>query len=125
MCCFPECGEAFYVIGGSGYGWYEVTKEYWHKYQKKLLKRNIRMLTVTSKKEAEGIVKHEDHRINEVRVMPANFSSPSSTLFYNDKVVIQVFGESPVAIMIKSKAVGEAYHKYFDTLWSVSKDYKY
>ncbi|MEI6144670.1 MAG: helix-turn-helix domain-containing protein [Candidatus Berkelbacteria bacterium] len=118
-------GEEFYVIGGSGYGWYEVTAPFWKTYQKKILGRKIKMLTVTSEREAKGIVGREDPRINTVRVMPANFSAPSSTLFYKDKVVIQIFGESPVAIMIKSKAVSEAYKKYFDALWSISKNFKY
>ena len=83
------------------------------------------MLTVTSIKEAEGIAKHDDPRVNPIRVMPSNFSAPSSTLFYADKVVIQVFGESPVAIMIRSKAVSNAYKKYFEALWNISEEFEY
>jgi len=123
--CTLKDREEFYVIGGSGFGWYDVTAPFWKTYQKKILRRKIKMLTVTSRKEAEGIVQHEDRRINIVRIMPADFSAPSSTLFYKDKVIIQVFGESPVAIMIRSKAVSTAYKKYFDTLWEISEEFKY
>lgn len=118
-------GEKFYVIGGAGDAWYKVTEPYYKKYQKLFLKRGIQMLTVTSKLEAEGIARYENPKVNPIRVMPANFSAPSSTLFYADKVVIQVFGESPVAIMIRSKAVSGAYKKYFDALWNMSDEFQY
>ncbi|OGD61917.1 hypothetical protein A2215_02155 [Candidatus Berkelbacteria bacterium RIFOXYA2_FULL_43_10] len=117
--------DRFFVIGGAGDAWYKVTEPYYKKYQKLFLKRGIQMLTVTSIKEAEGIAKHEDPRVNPIRVMPSNFSAPSSTLFYADKVVIQVFGESPVAIMIRSKAVSNAYKKYFEALWNISEEFEY
>lgn len=117
--------EKYFVIGGAGDNWYRVTKEFYKKYHKKLLKRGILMLTVTSKKEAEGIAKYENPEFNPVRVMPENFAAPSSTMIYGDRVIIHVFGESPMAIMIRSKAVSGSYKNYFNALWDMSEEYKY
>lgn len=52
----------------------------------------------------------------EVRVLPENFQAPSSTKVYANRVAIQVFGERPFVILIKSKAVSGACMKYFVSL---------
>ena len=114
-------GEEYYVIGGSGGDWYEVTKDFYMKYRKKSVKRGIRLKSVTYKNEIKGIEAKEPKGFCLAKALPENFSTPSATKVYADKIVIQVFGEQPIALMVKSKAVSEAYKNYFETLWKIAK----
>jgi sugar-specific transcriptional regulator TrmB len=113
--------DEYFVIGGSGGDWYEVTGDFYMKYRRKSLKRGITLKSVTYQGESEGIVEKEPQGFCTVRVLPKNFSVPSATKVYADKVVIQVFGEQPVAIMIRSEAVSKSYKNYFELLWSLAK----
>lgn len=115
--------EDYFVIGGAGEAWYGVVKDFYKTYHKKLLKRGIKMLTVTYEKEAEGIIKYELSGFNPIRILPDKFSVPSSTMIYADKIIIQIFGEKPVAIMIHSKEVSKSYKNYFQSLWGIAKPY--
>lgn len=109
--------EEYFVIGGAGKAWYEVTADFYKKYHRRLQKRGIICRTVTFANEALGIAEYELPGFNPIRVLPDHFSVPSSTMIYADKIIIQVFGESPIAIMIRSDAVSKSYKQYFNTLW--------
>lgn len=113
--------ETYFVIGGAGNSWFDIVKPYYMKYRKLCLKRGIHLKSLSFPNEAKGIVDNEPKGFCEVRVLPENFQAPSSTKVYADRVAIQVFGERPFVILIKSKAVSEAYWKYFDSLWEVAK----
>ncbi|MCL5411057.1 MAG: hypothetical protein M1324_04435 [Patescibacteria group bacterium] len=112
--------DEYYVIGGSGGDWYSVTQEFYMKYRKQSLNRGITLKSVTYNGEAEGIAEKEPDGFCVVRVLPESFPAPSATKVYADKVIIQVFGEQPIAIMIRSEAVSKAYKNYFRTLWNVA-----
>lgn len=113
--------EDFYCIGGAGEAWYEITKDYYKKYHRRLLKRGIHLKTVTYANEATGIANFEDPEFNPIRIIPNKFQVPSSTIIYADKLLIQIFGERPIGIVIKSPAASKAYKKYFDLLWDLAK----
>ena len=114
--------EEFYCIGGAGDAWYEITKDYYKKYHNRLYKRGIRVKTVTFANEAKGIAKYEEKSFNPTRVLPDKFRVPSSTIIYADKILIQVFGESPLGIVIQSEAISKSYKQYFDLLWEMGED---
>lgn len=46
---------------------------------------------------------------------------PTNIAVYNDNVVTLVWGENPVAFVIKSRQVTEKYRLYFDELWRLAK----
>lgn len=119
-----EDKEEFYCIGGAGESWYEITKDFYKKYFKALKKRGIIAKTVTYENEAKSIRDYEDPEFNPIRVLPESYRVPSSTIIYADKIAIQIFGERPLAIVIQSKAVRDAYKANFDLLWSMAKEYK-
>jgi len=115
--------DRYFVIGGAGDSWYFVTKKFYKYYHKRLYKRGIRMQTVTYENEAKGIRKFEIEGFNPIKILPDRFNAPTSTMIYKDRTIIHIFGESPLAIMIRSKEVSRSYKKYFDTLWKMGKDY--
>jgi len=113
--------DEYFVIGGAGNSWFEIVKDFYMKYRRQSLKRRIHLKSLSFPNEARGIIENEPEGFCEVRVLPENFQAPSSTKIYGDRVAIQVFGGRPFVILIKSKAVSEAYKKYFESLWIIAK----
>jgi HTH-type transcriptional regulator, sugar sensing transcriptional regulator len=57
----------------------------------------------------------------EIRFLSEEFSSPVATFIYADKVNVNIWEPSLIAITIKSKLVAEMYKKHFDLLWKIAK----
>lgn len=57
----------------------------------------------------------------EVKFMPKEYSSPSTTLIFGDKVGILLWSDTPTAFVIDSKEIAKTYKKYFELIWSISK----
>lgn len=112
--------EEFYCIGGAGNAWYDITKDYYMKYHKRLYKRGIKVKTVTFENELKGIKDNELPGFNPVRVLPEKYRVPSSTIIYADKILIQIFGERSIGIVIQSQAVSKSYKQYFELLWDMA-----
>lgn len=115
--------EEFYCIGGAGNAWYEITKDYYKKYHRRLYKRGIRLKTVTFPNEAKGIVEYELPKFNPIKILPDKFKVPSSTIIYADKILLQVFAERPIGIVIQSQAISKSYKQYFDLLWNMARPF--
>src|SRR3989338_6505680 len=49
--------------------------------------------------------------------IPQEFTSPSTTLAYGDKVAIMIYTTIPVIILIKSSELAESFKKHFNLLW--------
>lgn len=77
---------------------------------------------INMQSEAEGIIRNEPGGFCTVKVLPESFPAPSAIKVYADKVIIQVFGEKPIAIMIRSEAVSKAYKNYFQSLWNIAQE---
>jgi len=57
----------------------------------------------------------------EVRYISSEYSSPVATFIYGDKININIWDPSLVAVVIKSKLVAQMYKKHFDLLWKIAK----
>jgi sugar-specific transcriptional regulator TrmB len=53
----------------------------------------------------------------------SSLSLPLGTFLYRDHVLTPVWGEKPVAFVIKSEKVYNNYIKFFETIWKKSKKY--
>lgn len=118
--CLKDKDE-YYVIGGSGTDWFTVTGDFYMKYRKLCLKRGITLKSVTYANDASEIENKEPAGFCIVGILPEHFPAPSSTKIYADKVIIQIFSETPIAIMIQSETVSHAYKQFFQSLWNVAK----
>ena len=94
----------------------EILKYYLGHYTEKRLKKNIKLQLIYAGKKNKETVPNA-----EIKYLPDEFASPVSTNVYGDKVAIIVWGVEPVAILIKSKEIAQAYHSYFSLLWSLAK----
>lgn len=55
--------------------------------------------------------------LTKFKSIPKEFTSPSTTVVYSDRVVILIYTPIPVTIVIKSKELSESYKKHFELLW--------
>lgn len=60
----------------------------------------------------------------EVRYVPKEMSSPVATFIYGNKVNINIWEPTLLAILIKSKEVAETYRKHFQLLWQIAEPEK-
>jgi sugar-specific transcriptional regulator TrmB len=58
---------------------------------------------------------------SEFRKLPKEFSAPTTTLVYGDKVSIWIWQAVPIAIMIESADLAKSYRTYFEMLWKIAK----
>jgi predicted transcriptional regulator len=58
---------------------------------------------------------------SEIKYVSEELSSPVATFIYGDKININIWDPSLIAIVIKSKLVAGMYKKHFDLLWKVAK----
>jgi sugar-specific transcriptional regulator TrmB len=57
----------------------------------------------------------------EIRFVSEELSGPVATFIYADKININIWEPTLVAIVIKSKLVSQMYKKHFDLLWKIAK----
>ena len=57
----------------------------------------------------------------QVKVLPKEFTSNSSTNIYGDKISIIMWGSQPFGILIKSKEIAQSQRKHFNILWDIAK----
>lgn len=55
------------------------------------------------------------------RFLPKEFSDPTSTFIYGNKIAIVIFGEPLYGLIINSKILAETYRKQFNLLWKIAK----
>jgi len=110
-----EGGKEVLIMGGSIYA-SEILKFYFNWYNKKRVKKKIKMKIIfnTSKKQKIPYA--------EIKYLPEKYSSPLAINIYKEKVAIILWSkENPFAIVIKNKEISEGYKKYFNLLWRIAK----
>lgn len=111
-------GRTIYVIGASVEA-SEIVKYYFTHYDKKRKSKKIpvKMIFPESSRKSPSLKKVP---LSEIRFLPDKYVSPVGTNVYGDKVAIVVWADEPVAILIKNKAVADAYKRHFNFMWERS-----
>jgi len=55
------------------------------------------------------------------RYLPSEFDFPSTSIIFEDKILILLWSSSPLAILIRSKEINKSYKNFFEILWKISK----
>ena len=108
-----------YLAFGSRGKFLEIMKHDFIAFQKrkKELKINSKVILSESAKNSEQV----KIAYAKFRFIPDEFSSPTTTFIYGNQAVIIIWGETPIATLIKSKEVRESYSNYFKFLWGQAK----
>lgn len=97
----------------------EVLKYYYTQWDNERVKRNIHMRIVANIKINTPEVKKL--RLTKIRYVPEEFTSHVSTYVYENKVVLVMWVETPLAVVIEHSTVAESYQNYFEFLWKQAK----
>lgn len=84
-------------------------------------KKKIPYRLILSKEMKERAQELSKLKHTEVKLLPKEFTSNSSTNIYGDKVSIILWGSQPFGILIKSQEIAEAQRKHFNLLWKLAK----
>ncbi len=109
--------EEIMVIGASAQA-YETLAHYFPHYDRERQKKNIPVRMIFN-----NDVKKKNLKIPlaQIKYLPEKLSTPSATNIYDDTVNIIVWGENPLAIVIKNKNIADSYRVYFQLLWQSAK----
>jgi len=61
------------------------------------------------------------HKLNQIRVLPTEFSQPSTIAIFGDFVAVLMWTQPMTATLTKSKQLSQSFKKYFEVLWKTSK----
>lgn len=53
--------------------------------------------------------------------MPIKAHSPTATIIYDHKVVLQSWSKDPFAVMIENEEMAANQRRYFEELWKIAK----
>lgn len=97
---------------------------HWEKERSKL-KINAKIIISASQEGIKRAKELEKFPLTEIRKMPEEYSSPTSTWVYGDRIVLVVWGkENPLAVRIIDKKITENYRNHFSVLWKNAKTLK-
>ncbi len=105
-----------YAVLGSDY-------EDYRKYllEKKVKKQLIAPASSISAAYPDRLVKEKG---SELRISPSALSMPTSTLFTNEVVALDIFSEEIISVMIWNTTVAKSFKSHFDILWKTAVTYK-
>lgn len=117
-------GVKEFLAYGSSRSSFEVIPAFMEEWHKERIKRKVVMkILYNNTKEAREKVKKrpESLKYTQFRFMPISLESPTATLIYADKVVLQSWTKEPFAVMIENEEMANNQKKYFEELWKVAK----
>jgi HTH-type transcriptional regulator, sugar sensing transcriptional regulator len=113
-----------FLAYGSSRSSFEIIPAFMEEWHKERIKRKVIMkILYNNTKEAREKVKSRTESLKYVdfKFMPIELESPTATLIYADKVVLQSWTKEPFAVVIESKDMAENQKKYFEELWKIAK----
>ena len=95
--------------------------EEWHK--DRIKRRVIMKIIYNNTKEAREKVRGRTQSLKYVKYkfIPITLESPTATIIYGNKVVLQSWTKEPFAVMIENEEMANNQKKYFEELWKVAK----
>ncbi|MEI8223908.1 MAG: ATP-binding cassette domain-containing protein [bacterium] len=117
----PEC-SIIHVAGAVGNSWYIPMGDFYEKYEHLRHQKKIIWKMVTYE---QGVIDKrllkEFPEYNQYRQMPRALQNPANYNVFGDTVITQIFENEPTIIQIRSQHVANAYLRFFEELWELSK----
>lgn len=120
----PE-GAVIHVAGAVGDRWFEPMGAFAQAYTAlRTEKKIVWKMAVYELGEKDKELLHEHPDTNDFRLLPRTLENPANYNVMGDTVIIQIFGEKPTIMEIQDASVAEAYLKFWEEMWGVSKPVK-
>ncbi|MBU0461646.1 MAG: hypothetical protein KJ574_03600, partial [Nanoarchaeota archaeon] len=117
-------GVKIFIAYGSSRSSFEVIPafmEEWH--NERIKKKVIMRILYNNTREAREKLKSRTTSLayTQHKFMPIQLESPTATLIYSNKVVLQSWTKEPFAVMIESEDMARNQKEYFEELWKIAK----
>lgn len=108
-----------YIAFGSSGKFLEIMKHDFILFQKQKKDKKIEARVILS----ESSRKTEQVKLayTNFKFIPNEFTAPTTTFVYGENIAIIIWGENPIATLIKSSEVSSSYKSYFELLWKTAK----
>jgi len=108
-----------YVAFGSSGRFSDIMKHDFLMFQKRKKELKIKAKVILN----ESLIKSESVQkaYSQFRFIPDEYSAPTTTFVYDDKIAVIIWSETPIATVISSKDVAKSYKSYFELLWKQAK----
>lgn len=117
-------GVKEFLAYGSSRSSFEVIPAFMEEWHKKRIKQKVVMkILYNNTKEAREKVKRrsESLKYTKFKFMPISLESPTATLIYAHKVVLQSWTKEPFVVMIENEEMANNQKRYFEELWKIAK----
>lgn len=101
---------------GAEYKIKEYLKYYFPQWEKRRIKKKIKMKFIANIK-----IKPTKLKLSEIRYIPKEFASSVSTYIYDGKIALVMWVENPMGVIIEHEKVVESYRNYFNFMWKLAK----
>ena len=108
---------------GSSRSSFEIIPAFMDEWHKQRIKQKIIMkILYNNTKEAREKVKKkpESLKYTKYRFMPIELESPTATIIYENKVILQSWTKDPFAVLIEDEQMAENQKRYFEELWKIA-----
>ena len=116
--------KIFYGYGSSrsSYGIIPAFMNEWHK--ERVKKKIIMKVIYNNTLETRSRIKTASKTLKqaEFKLMPIELESPTATVIYGNKVVLQSWTKDPFAVEVESEMMSNNQKKYFEELWKIAKN---
>lgn len=109
---------------GSSRSSFEVIPAFMDEWHKQRIKQKIimKILYNNTKGAREKVKKKpESLKYTKYKFMPIELESPTATIIYENKVVLQSWTKDPFAVLIEDEQMAENQRRYFEELWKIAK----
>ena len=113
-------GDTIYILGSSKDA-AESLEGYFVDWQKRRIKKGIKLKILYTNDAKEFAVKRAKLKLTNVRILPKQITTPVAIDIAKDLVGTFVFGQNPFCFSIKNQKIAENYKNYFELLWKISK----
>jgi len=112
-----------FLAYGSSRSSYEIMPAFMEEWHKERIKKGVimKILYNNTKQAREKIKKRpESLKLTKHKFMPIELESPTATLIYGNKVILQSWTKEPFAVMIEDEEMAENQRRYFEELWKIA-----
>jgi len=109
-------GKDYGVFGYEGQFRRIFPKIYLDQYMRDLKKKGMTERVLIKK----GIKVNKYNQVK-IKYLPKNFSSPSTTVVYGNKIAHVVWTEPYFIIVVENKEIAKSYKNYFKSMWKIAK----
>ena len=117
-------GAKEFLAYGSSRSSFEIIPAFMEEWHKERIKRKVVMrILYNDTKDAREKVKTRKPslKFTEYKFMPIKLESPTATVIYRNKVVLQSWTKEPFAVMIEDEEMAENQKRYFEEMWKIEK----